>query len=87
MVAVDPYTGTVLGSWERRNGLYDLADTIHGTLERLLVRTRGLAEAAQLAHELERRVPDLGLGRRGLEVVELADVAAHGTTVGQPTLR
>lgn len=32
MVAVDPYTGTVLGSWERRNGLYDLADTIHGTL-------------------------------------------------------
>jgi len=32
MVAIDPYTGTVLGSWERRNGLYDLADMIHGTL-------------------------------------------------------
>lgn len=32
MVAVDPYTGQALGSWERRNGLYDLADTIHGTL-------------------------------------------------------
>lgn len=32
MVAVDPYTGQVLGSWERRNALYDLADTIHGTL-------------------------------------------------------
>ncbi|MFN7009748.1 MAG: PepSY-associated TM helix domain-containing protein [Allorhizobium sp.] len=32
MVAVDPYSGTVLGSWERRKGLYDLADTIHGTL-------------------------------------------------------
>lgn len=32
MVAVDPYTGQALGSWERRNGLYDLADMIHGTL-------------------------------------------------------
>jgi uncharacterized iron-regulated membrane protein len=32
MVAVDPYTGKALGQWERRNGLYDLADTIHGTL-------------------------------------------------------
>lgn len=32
MVAIDPYTGQTLGSWERRNGLYDLADTIHGTL-------------------------------------------------------
>lgn len=32
MVAVDPYKAEVLGSWERRNGLYDLADTIHGTL-------------------------------------------------------
>lgn len=32
MVAVDPYTGAVLGQWERRNGVYDLADTIHGTL-------------------------------------------------------
>ncbi|MFB9795124.1 PepSY-associated TM helix domain-containing protein [Shinella granuli] len=32
MVAVDPYNGTVLGSWDRRNGLYDLANKIHGTL-------------------------------------------------------
>lgn len=32
MVAVDPYKAEVLGNWERRNGLYDLADTIHGTL-------------------------------------------------------
>ncbi len=32
MVAVDPYSAAVLGSWERRHGLYDLADTIHGTL-------------------------------------------------------
>ncbi|UJW75399.1 PepSY-associated TM helix domain-containing protein [Rhizobium sp. SL42] len=32
MVAVDPYTAEVLGTWERHNGLYDLANTIHGTL-------------------------------------------------------
>jgi uncharacterized iron-regulated membrane protein len=32
MVAVDPSNAAVLGSWERRNALYDLADTIHGTL-------------------------------------------------------
>lgn len=32
MVAVDPYRGTVLGTWERRNSLYDLASLIHGTL-------------------------------------------------------
>jgi uncharacterized iron-regulated membrane protein len=32
MVAVDPYTGKVLGQWDRRNGLYDLANKIHGTL-------------------------------------------------------
>jgi uncharacterized iron-regulated membrane protein len=32
MVAVDPYTAKALGHWDRRDGLYDLADTIHGTL-------------------------------------------------------
>lgn len=32
MVAVDPYQGIVLGVWERRNALYDLANLIHGTL-------------------------------------------------------
>jgi uncharacterized iron-regulated membrane protein len=32
MVAVDPYSGKVLGQWDRRNGLYDLANVIHGTL-------------------------------------------------------
>lgn len=32
MVAVDPYTGRVLGQWDRRDGLYDLANLIHGTL-------------------------------------------------------
>lgn len=32
MVAVDPYTGDVLANYARRQGLYDLADNIHGTL-------------------------------------------------------
>lgn len=32
LVAVDPYSASVLGSWQYRNGLYDLANRIHGTL-------------------------------------------------------
>ncbi|MFO1075312.1 MAG: PepSY domain-containing protein, partial [Geminicoccaceae bacterium] len=32
MVAVDPFTGSVLGQWPRRAGWYDFAETIHGTL-------------------------------------------------------
>jgi uncharacterized iron-regulated membrane protein len=32
MVAVDPYTGKVLGQWARHDALYDIANTIHGTL-------------------------------------------------------
>lgn len=32
MVAVDPYSGAVLAQFPRRAGLYDIADTIHGTL-------------------------------------------------------
>lgn len=32
MAAVDPYTGEVLANYARRQGLYDLADNIHGSL-------------------------------------------------------
>jgi uncharacterized iron-regulated membrane protein len=32
MVAVDPYTGTVLEQWPRQAGWYDFATDIHGTL-------------------------------------------------------
>ncbi len=32
MVAVDPYTGDVLGNWDRRTGWYDFADNVHGSL-------------------------------------------------------
>lgn len=32
MVAVDPHTGKALGQWARHDALYDLANTIHGTI-------------------------------------------------------
>lgn len=32
MVAIDPYNGAVLGQWPRQEALYDIANTIHGTL-------------------------------------------------------
>lgn len=32
LVAVDPYTGAVLESWDRRTGWYDFADNVHGSL-------------------------------------------------------
>ncbi|GAB4523217.1 MAG: PepSY domain-containing protein [Roseibium sp.] len=49
MVAVDPYTGAVLDTWDRRKGWYDFADTIHSDLmmgttgDRLLEIAAGLA--------------------------------------------
>src|SRR5262245_11470501 len=48
------------------------------TVERLLVRPRGLREPADLPDVLERGGVDLLLARRRLVVVEGADVAAHG---------
>ncbi|MHA7774524.1 PepSY-associated TM helix domain-containing protein [Roseibium sp. M-1] len=38
MVAVDPYSGSVIESWVRRDGWYDLLNDIHGTL---LIGTTG----------------------------------------------
>jgi uncharacterized iron-regulated membrane protein len=49
MVAVDPYTGSVIETWDRRAGWYDLADNIHWTLligdsgDRLIEVAAGLA--------------------------------------------
>jgi uncharacterized iron-regulated membrane protein len=49
MVAVDPYTGDVVESWERRKGWYDFADGIHSDLllgtpgDRLLEIAAGLS--------------------------------------------
>lgn len=48
MVALDPYTGTVVETWSRRQGWYDLADNIHSDLllgpvgDRLLEIAAGL---------------------------------------------
>jgi len=49
MVAVDPYSGEIVDSWERRQGWYDFADAIHSELllgttgDRLLEIAAGLA--------------------------------------------
>ncbi|MCL6283598.1 PepSY domain-containing protein [Ruegeria sp. 2012CJ41-6] len=49
MAAVDPYTGSVIETWDRRAGWYDLADNIHSTLligdtgDRLIEVAAGLA--------------------------------------------
>ncbi|WP_164661810.1 PepSY domain-containing protein [Tropicibacter sp. Alg240-R139] len=49
MVAVNPYTGAVLETWDRRASWYDLADNIHSTLligdtgDRLLEIAAGLS--------------------------------------------
>ena len=43
------------------------------------VGLRGPVKAAELAHELQRCGPDLGLGRGRLEVEQRPDVPAHGT--------
>ena len=46
-------------------------------VERGLVGLRGVGEAGELAHELERRGADFVLGRRRLEIEQGTDVAAH----------
>ena len=53
-----------------------------GALKRLLVGLGGLGEAADLAHVLQRGGIDLISGNGRIEVVEDADVSAHGA---QPT--
>ncbi len=62
---------------ERSCGRGDLVD---GPAERGPVRPRRLRDAAQLPHELERGLPDLLLGRRGLGVVERPDAPAHAAS-------
>jgi hypothetical protein len=50
---------------------------IHRAIERLFVLLRRPRCPAQLAHELERRRPDLVIRRGRLEVRERLDVATH----------
>src|SRR5262245_31690571 len=61
-----------------------LRDLVDGTIKGGRVGLRGLGEAAQLAHELQRRGADLVLGRGRLEVEQRANVAAHGRTPWRP---
>src|ERR1700693_2743694 len=53
-----------------------VGDLVDGALERRLVGFRGVREAGELAHELERRGADFLLGRRRIEIEQGADVAA-----------
>src|SRR5881628_351590 len=48
-------------------------------VERRLIGLRGSVEAADLAHELQRRVVQLGVGRCVIRVSQTLDVSAHGT--------
>jgi len=53
------------------------SNIFHGALERGLVRLGGNREAAELANELHRCVPDLDLGRWRFEIEQRLDVSAH----------
>ena len=73
--------GSSAGRWSpgRRAGAAVMwAISCTALVEGLLVGGRRLGRAADLAHELQRGVVDLVRGRRRLEVVQRADVAAHG---------
>src|SRR5262249_44271330 len=54
-------------------------DRLDGVVEGLFVGLGRPVEAAQLAHELQRRGVDLLVRRRRLEIVEVPDIAAHET--------
>ena len=57
--------------------LRGVGDLVHGVVERLLVRLGRLGGPGDLADVLQRGLVDLAAGGRRIEVVELADVAAH----------
>ena len=61
----------------RRRG----GDFVHGPCKRRLVRLRRLRRAADLADVLERSGAHLVLGGGRLEVVQRADVPAHGRSL------
>jgi len=58
----------------------DPRDVVDGRIEGGLVRLRGLVEAADLPHELQRGVMDLVLGDWRLEVEQRPDVPAHANS-------
>src|SRR5215211_5310465 len=69
-----------LGEESRRR----LGDGVHRPREGLFVRLGWLREAADLPYVLQRGVVHLRLGRSGIDVVELLDVAAHGLSPCRP---
>src|SRR5690348_13515679 len=61
--------------------LRGVRDRLDGLVEGLLVGQRRLRRPRHLADVLQRGGADLVAGRRRLEVVQLADIAAHASTV------
>ena len=53
-------------------------DLLNRTFERHCVRFRRRIETAQLPHELQRRIADLGVGRRRIEIEQRSDTSADG---------
>src|SRR5262249_7931262 len=65
---------------ERREQLTgDPGDRLDGVVEDRLVHLRRLVEPADLADELQRRVANLLLRHRRLEIEEVSNVPAHTT--------
>src|SRR4051812_16512842 len=58
-----------------------MRDVVHCAVEGLPVGLGRMSGATDLAHELERGIAHLLRGRGRLEVVEWADVAAHGSSL------
>ncbi len=61
----------------------DVRDLIHCLLERRRIRTRGMAIAAHLTHELQRRRPYLLVGSRGSSASQGLNAPTHTQTVPQ----
>ena len=56
----------------------DRGDVVDRSVKNSLVGLRRLVETADLAHELERGVMELGVGRRVVRMPQALDVPAHG---------
>jgi hypothetical protein len=56
-----------------------LRDLIHSAIESQLVSPGRLGEAAQFAHELNRRSSDFFVGRRRFEIVKSLNISTHDT--------
>lgn len=77
-VVVDPYTATVLDIFPRRSGLYDLMDTIHGTILLGVTGDRMIEVAASLGLILVATGLYLWWPRGGAKTLLKPNLAARG---------